>query len=63
MRKILFVIVALLMISGLQAQDEAVILDRVVAVVGDFEVLQSDIEQQFLQLKSQSAICVRGCKV
>ncbi len=52
MRKILFAIIALCMISGLQAQEEAVILDRVIAVVGDFEVLQSDIEQQFLQIKA-----------
>ena len=52
MRKLSFAIVALLMISGLQAQNKAVILDRVVAVVGDFEILQSDVEQQFLQVKA-----------
>ncbi len=31
MRKILFAIIALCMISGLQAQEDAVILDRVIA--------------------------------
>lgn len=34
------------------AQDQFII-DRVVAVVGDFNILQSDIEQQYLQMKAQ----------
>jgi peptidyl-prolyl cis-trans isomerase SurA len=33
------------------AQDKSYILDRVVAVVGDFHILQSDIEEQLLQIK------------
>ncbi len=33
------------------AQEKSYILDRVVAVVGDFHILQSDIEQQYLQMK------------
>ena len=50
-----------LLFQNFQAQDvnpkKAFILDRVVAVVGDFHVLQSDIEQQFLQLQmSQSYV-------
>jgi len=32
-------------------QDNQFILDRVVAVVGDFTILQSDIEQEYLQMK------------
>ncbi len=52
MRRFSIAIVAILMVSGLYGQDNALILDRVVAVVGDFEVLQSDIEQQFIQLKA-----------
>ncbi len=51
-RRLSFAILAIIMVSGLQAQNEAFILDRVVAVVGDFEILQSDIEQQFIQLKA-----------
>ena len=30
---------------------QPLIIDRVVGVVGDFNVLQSDIEQQYLQMK------------
>ncbi len=45
-----------LLITGIrsfcQDQDNAYIIDRVVAVVGDFNILQSDIEQQYLQLKA-----------
>jgi len=37
--------------SSIFAQQSPVIIDRVVAVVGDFNVLQSDIEGQFLQMK------------
>jgi peptidyl-prolyl cis-trans isomerase SurA len=33
------------------AVSQPVIIDRVVAVVGDFHVLQSDVEQQYLQMK------------
>jgi peptidyl-prolyl cis-trans isomerase SurA len=39
-----------LMISG-WAMGQAMIIDRVVGVVGDFNILQSDIEQQYLQMK------------
>ncbi len=45
---------ALLFLStflGLNAQ--SFIIDRVVAVVGDYTILQSDIEQQYLQYKAQ----------
>jgi len=38
-------------ILSLNAAAQPVIIDRVVAVVGDFHVLQSDVEQQHLQMK------------
>jgi len=44
------------------SQDKAYILDRVVAVVGDFHVLQSDIEQQYLQMKMNQAYVPDGIK-
>lgn len=37
------------------AQEKSYILDRVVAVVGDFHVLQSDIEEQMLQMRMSTA--------
>ena len=40
-----------LVVSG----QNPMILDRVVAVVGDFTVLQSDIEQEYLQMKMSGA--------
>lgn len=52
MRKIALVILCALITVGTQAQEKAFIIDRVIAVVGDFEILQSDIEQQFMQLKA-----------
>jgi hypothetical protein len=33
------------------AAGQPMIIDRVVGVVGDFHILQSDIEQQYLQMK------------
>ena len=43
--------IAGLMISVLAAGQQAMIIDRVVGVVGDFTILQSDVEQQYLQMK------------
>lgn len=40
-----------LMITGLAAGQQPMIIDRVVGVVGDFTILQSDVEQQYLQMK------------
>jgi peptidyl-prolyl cis-trans isomerase SurA len=39
-----------MMISGL-VTGQPMIIDRVVGVVGDFNILQSDVEQQYLQMK------------
>ncbi len=51
--KKLFSIAVLSLISLLSIQAQSFIIDRVVAVVGDYTILQSDIEQQFLQYKAQ----------
>lgn len=40
-----------IMITGLAAGQQPMIIDRVVGVVGDFTILQSDVEQQYLQMK------------
>lgn len=58
MNKLTYILIILLSFTGgrnLHAQQNAYILDRVVAVVGDFHVLQSDIEQQILQLRMSQA--------
>jgi len=47
--RIIYIIVGLAF--SLQTFGQAMIIDRVVGVVGDFNVLQSDIEQQYLQMK------------
>ncbi|MCF8225759.1 MAG: peptidylprolyl isomerase [Bacteroidales bacterium] len=65
MKNIIYIIITFgLMINYQQAsgQDEAYIIDRVVAVVGDFHVLQSDIEQQYLQLKMSQPYIPEGIK-
>lgn len=54
MRQIKYTCVLLITLLAAQpafTQDNAYILDRVVAVVGDFHVLQSDIEEQYLQMQ------------
>lgn len=49
MKKVQYIIAGLLLTLNMAAQP--IIIDRVVAVVGDFHILQSDIEQQHLQMK------------
>ncbi len=53
MTKFKYIFILLIILTASRpavAQDNAYILDRVVAVVGDFHVLQSDIEEQYLQM-------------
>jgi peptidyl-prolyl cis-trans isomerase SurA len=50
MKRITYLLLLVCISLASRAQDPMVI-DRVVAVVGDFTVLQSDIEQQYLQMK------------
>jgi len=49
MKRLTYIIIGALMSVHIAAQP--LIIDRVVGVVGDFNVLQSDIEQQYLQMK------------
>ena len=49
MKRIIYIFIAIWI--SLAAAAQPVIIDRVVAVVGDFNVLQSDIEQEYLQMK------------
>lgn len=54
MKKFRTIILLVLVLTGARpsfTQENAYILDRVVAVVGDFHILQSDIEEQYLQMK------------
>lgn len=48
-RKFAYILLGLLLSVNVAAQP--MVIDRVVAVVGDFNVLQSDIEQQYIQMK------------
>lgn len=49
MKRITYIIIGLLI--SISAAAQPFIIDRVVAVVGDFNVLQSDVEQAYLQMK------------
>lgn len=49
MKRNLYIIIGMLL--TLHAAAQPLIVDRVVGVVGDFNILQSDIEQQYLQMK------------
>ncbi len=49
MRKRVFILLGTLLSFNAMAQP--LVIDRVIGVVGDFHILQSDIEQEFLQMK------------
>ncbi|MEN8227237.1 MAG: peptidylprolyl isomerase [Bacteroidota bacterium] len=49
MKKIIYFVVGALL--SLPVAGQPLIIDRVVGVVGDFNILQSDIEQQYYQMK------------
>ena len=49
MKRITYIIIGIFF--ALAATAQPVIIDRVIAVVGDFHVLQSDVEQAYLQMK------------
>lgn len=52
-KNILAIFLFLLLLPSVNAQ---YMIDRVVAVVGDFTILQSDVEQQYMQYKAQGQI-------
>ena len=49
MRRLIYIVLAATLTTNLAAQ--SMVIDRVVGIVGDFHILQSDIEQQYLQMK------------
>ena len=49
MKKLIYFVIGALL--SLNVTGQSLIIDRVVGVVGDFNILQSDIEQQYLQMK------------
>jgi len=51
--KIVFIFSAILFQASIFAQDQSVVLDKVVAVVGSNAILESDIENQYLQYRAQ----------
>jgi peptidyl-prolyl cis-trans isomerase SurA len=53
MRRLTYIMLGAIMTLNLSAQP--IVIDRVVGVVGDFHILQSDIEQQYLQAKMSGA--------
>jgi len=50
-RRFAYIVLGALLSLNVVAQP--VVIDRVIGVVGDFNILQSDIEQDYLQLKMQ----------
>jgi len=50
-----FIYILLGAILSLNVTGQSLVIDRVVGVVGDFNILQSDVEQQYLQMKMSGA--------
>ncbi|MCK5135732.1 MAG: peptidylprolyl isomerase [Bacteroidales bacterium] len=48
-RRIAYIVLGVAL--SIQAVGQPLIIDRVIGVVGDFNILQSDVEQQYLQMK------------
>jgi len=49
MRRLIYILLSATMTMNASAQ--SMVIDRVVGIVGDFNILQSDVEQQYLQMK------------
>lgn len=49
MRRLIYILLSATMTMHVSAQ--SMVIDRVVGIVGDFNILQSDVEQQYLQMK------------
>lgn len=49
--RLIYILLAATLTMNVAAQ--SMVIDRVVGVVGDFHILQSDVEQQYLQMKMQ----------
>ena len=48
-----YLIIVFTLLLGFTAAAQPLMIDRVVAVVGDYTILQSDIESQYLQMRAQ----------
>ena len=46
-----FIYILLGVVLSLNTMAQTMVIDRVIGVVGDFDILQSDIEQEYLQMK------------
>ncbi len=56
MKRFFLIVIFALFIAPLKAQQEPQVIDRVVAVVGQNVILQSDIEAQYIQMRLQGGI-------
>ena len=56
MKRFFLIVIFALVIAPLKAQQEPQVIDRVVAVVGQNVILQSDIEAQYIQMRLQGGI-------
>lgn len=56
MKRFFLIVIFALSIAPLKAQQEPQVIDRVVAVVGQNVILQSDIEAQYIQMRLQGGI-------
>ncbi len=61
MKRIIYLIAGC--IISVSAMSQPLIIDRVVAVVGDFHILQSDVEQQYLQMKMSGHVRAIRCQM
>ena len=52
MKKLIQIILGIILIAG-SAIGQPLIIDKVVGIVGDYTILQSDVENQYLQYKAQ----------
>ena len=50
-----YLILYCVIFTSLTASAQPKMIDRVVAIVGDYNILQSDIESQYLQMRAQRA--------
>jgi len=55
-RKVVSIIIFLVVSSSITTFSQDEIVDQVVAVIGDNMVLQSDVENQVLQIRSQGSL-------
>ncbi|MCK4921892.1 MAG: peptidylprolyl isomerase, partial [Bacteroidales bacterium] len=52
MKKLLQIIIGIILFAG-SAIGQPLLIDKVVGIVGEFTILQSDVENQYLQYRAQ----------